>query len=218
MRSPALRALLSSGTLVKVPKGDSLPSSDSRQQVALIKSGFVKRFLITEDGSLGIQIIYGRGDFFPLTLLYKLLLDQDIYTGPEVYHYKAMTDCQLYTMRPEEFVKKVQENPRIYRDLFSEAGQHLASCIHRLENMTMPNAEKRVAHILLFYGQKYGHDETNGVKLTLNMTQQDIADILSVTRETVSAAMRELKQAKLITGSREIVIHDIQKLQDHAYS
>ncbi len=218
-RSPLLHSILTSGRRFKVSKGQALPSSDERQDVILIIKGAVKRYLITNDGSLGVQIVYGSGDVFPLTLVFRELLGQHLYKGPEVYHYQAICDTYIYTLSPEEFIAKVKDNPLIYRDLFSEAGQHLSATIHHLENIALSNTYKKVAHILLYFATKFAKKNLRGTKITLPLTQQDVADIVGATRETVSISMTELKKKRLIkTSGRYIVIPDIVKLREEAYS
>src|SRR5579862_3248146 len=93
-RSPRLYDLLSKGTLKQVSKGEPLSSSDEKQDVTMVVKGFIKRYLITNEGALGVQITYGPQDVFSLTLVYRELLGQSIYDGPEVYHYKALCDSE----------------------------------------------------------------------------------------------------------------------------
>lgn len=217
LRSPSLQALLSKGRKLKIAKGESLGSSDDKQDIILIDKGFVKRYLITDDGSLGIQIVYGKDDVFPLTLVFRILLNQDIYIGPEVYHYKAMSDSVVYALSPEIFAKTAQEDPNIYKDLFSEAGQHLATTIQRLENVALKNSYNRVAHILLFYVRKFGSEVKGGSRISMPLTHQDIADILSVSRETVSMAMVKLAKKKIIKTGRYIVVPDEERLSKETF-
>lgn len=219
LRSPTLQKLLmSKGRKLKIAKGEALGSSDDKQDVILVVKGFVKRYSITGEGSLGVQIVYGEYDVFPLTLVYRVLLQQELYIGPEIFHYKAMSDATIYALDPETFAQCVLDDPAIYQDLFSEAGQHLATTIQRLENMTLKSSYERVAHILLFYARKFGHDVAAGVRIPMPLTHQDIADVLSVSRETVSMAMVKLSKKKVIKSGRYIIVPDIDRLSQEAFS
>jgi len=209
-RSPLLQTLFA--------KGKPLKSSDEKQDIILIKEGFIKRYMISKDGTLSTQIVYGYKDIFPLTLAYRILLGQSLYGGPEVYHYSAMTDCSVYTLSSEEFTDALRKNPKLYKDLFSEAGYHLSTTIIRIENMAMGNSYSRVAHIILFYGQRFGIKKPNGIQVSVPLTHQDIADIINVTRETVTRAMLKLRNNNLVkTTNKEIIITDIDRLSKEAY-
>ena len=65
-------------------KGDIILSTDEKHSVSFVKEGFVKRYMISSDGSKGVQAIYGKGELFPLTAVFNKLLQHDIYRGPEV--------------------------------------------------------------------------------------------------------------------------------------
>lgn len=183
----------------------------------MVIKGHVKRYMITNTGSLGVQIIYGPQDVFSLTKVYSLLLDQSLYDGPETYYYSAMSDAQLYALDAETFAKGVEEDPLVYKDLFSEAGHHLKTCVHTIENISLGNAYARVAHLLLFCVREFGEKTSGGVKLALPMTHQDIADILGATRETVTKSVVKLRENGIIGSSRQFVVIDQKALEAAAY-
>ena len=218
VRAPLLHELLERGRKYPVKKGQILQSSDNRLLTTLVKSGFIKRYLIANDGSFGVQSIYGPGDIFPLTLIFKLILDQDLYHGPETYYYEAMCDSEIYILSNEVLLKQVESDPSLYRDLFSEAGRRLTSNIQRLENISLTSAYKRVAHQLVFYAKEFSEPTPLGTKLVIPLTHLDLANILSISRETVSQAMSKLRAEGLIKTNKHIIIPNLKKLEDEAYS
>lgn len=179
--------------------------------------GYVKRYKIGNDGSLGVQIVYGPQDVFSLTKAYRLLLDQSLYDGPEVYYYSAMSDAQLYCLEGEAFATAVGENPMIYRELFSEAGHHLKTCVHSIENISLPNAYARVAHQLLFFAKEFGERTPEGISPRMPLTHQDIADILGITRETATMSIIKLRKEGLISNDRQFSVLDFEGLEEAAY-
>jgi len=74
-----------------------------------------------------------------------------------------------------------------------------------------------VAHELLFQAHNFGESKNGGVELQIPLTHQDIASILSVTRETVSTCMVELRDKGLINTEGKIFIPDLIKLEREAY-
>jgi len=146
------RLLRSSGTLHEYPKSHTLQTSDTWRSLNLLQSGFVKKYLIANDGSLSIQVIYGACDIFPLTYVYKMLFNQNLYEGQETYYYETMTPVKIYSLDGASFKKSMEADPLLYRALLGVAGVRLNSHIQRLENMSLPNARKKVAHQLGYYG------------------------------------------------------------------
>jgi len=202
-----------------VPKGQVIQSSDDKQTLSLIKRGFVKRYLITSDGTLGVQNIYGPNDVFPLSNTFTILFDRDIYGGSEVYYYETMSETAIYTIDRLALLKAAHADPLLYRDLLALTGQRLHSNIQRLENLSLRVFYKRVAHQLAFYARQYGKRRLTGTKILIPLTQQDLADVLSATRETVSLSIRQLRERGLIkTGKDNIIIPNIKKLEAEAFS
>lgn len=217
-RSPRLHQLLSSqGRLLHFEKDESVGSTDEQTEIMFVLTGYVKRYRIANNGSLGVQIVYGPRDVFSLTNVYNLLLGQSIYDGPETYYYQAMDDTQVFSIGAVQFKEAVQKDPFLYKELFSEAGQHLKACVHRIENMALLNAYSRVAHELLFSTKKFGARTSTGIKLQPPFTHQDIADILSLTRETVSKSFAQLRKEGIIDQNRRPTILDIVRLEQAAY-
>jgi CRP-like cAMP-binding protein len=213
-----LHNLITKGRQYKLAKGQIIQSTDERQVVNLICEGYIKRYLISNDGSLGVQVIYGPGDIFPLTLAFKVLFNQDIYEGPEVYYYEAMTDAEIYTIDTNTLLDAAKKDEEIYKFLLQESGVRLHSMINGLENLSLRRSHKRVAHQLAYLAHRFGKKTASGTQINIPLTHQDMADILSATRETVSQSMAKLRDKKLIKTNKFIVIPDIKKLEQEAYS
>ncbi len=213
-----LEKLLRGGRNYKISKKQILQTSDDRQVVNLVTSGFIKRYMITNDGTIGVQITYGKSDIFPLTIVYKTLYEQQLYQGEETFYYEAMSDVEVYTVDVAALCEEVKKNQVLYSDLFQVAGRHLESCVHSLENLALKNSQKRVAHQLLFFSRRFGKQTAKGVEIEAPLTHQDLADILSLTRETVSTALAQLRTKNLVLTNKTIIVPDLEALQAEAYS
>jgi CRP-like cAMP-binding protein len=216
--SVKLKEIMLKGRSFSVAKGQIIQSTDDRRVFNYIDSGYVKRYLISNDGNLGTQVVYGPGEVFPITFVFDALLHQTVSDSPEIYYYEAMTKVDLHMLNEADLVDVVKSDPGLYKDLMMVAGMRLQSTLHGLENLTLKNSYYRVAHELLFLANKFGIQKDKVVKIPLPLTHQDLADILSLTRETVSVAMAQLTKNGLIRGGKTIVVKDIDKLRDEAYS
>lgn len=213
MNPTRLNKLLQDAKFYQRPKGQIIYTFDDQNTFYLIKSGYIKRYLIANDGALGVQSIYGPGYFFPLTPVFSTLFDQNINRGAETYYYQTMTPVQIYCIENSVLAEKVKEYPLLYKDLLFESGRRLQSNIQQLENVSFRHADRRLAHQLVYFARQFGEKTDSGTKISLPLTQQDLADILSLTRETVSREMSKLKNKQLIIPGQYIIVPDIDKLQ-----
>jgi CRP-like cAMP-binding protein len=216
-RSPGLFKLMSNGKPLLVSKGDSVGTTAEGHKLYMIMKGYVKRYFITSNGSIGLQLVYVPGDVFFFTKVYREILGQSIYDGPETYYYEAMSDSSLLTLDLDVLKQALKENPDLYRELFSEAGYHLRTSIYRLENISIGNTYARVAHQLLYAAQEDSEVVGDGIKINVPLTHQDIADILGATRATVTLAITKLRQEGALAPGRQLVITNMKTLEKEAY-
>lgn len=206
------------GRLSKYDRGQIVQTTEDQATFNLIKSGYIKRYLIKNDGSLSVDLIYGPGDVFSLTLIFTALFNRNILDSKETYHYEAMTPASVYSLDVRDLGEYAKRDTIIYKDLLSEAGKRMTSATQGLENKSMKNSYKKVAHQLAFYARRFGYRRSVGIEILPPFTHQDLADILSLTRETVSTSMSRLKKEKLIKTSKKIIIPSLEKLEELANS
>jgi CRP/FNR family transcriptional regulator len=219
LEAKRLRGLFHESKLQTFGKRQVFQTSEDRQHLNLMVSGFVKRYFIAGNGSLGVQAIYGADDIFPLSTGFTALLEKDNYPEPEIYYYETMTPVRLFTiLSTDRLMRRVDADPIMYKDLFRNAGIRLHSNTQFLENLRLRGAYCKTAHQLCYFGYRFGKNTAAGTKIKLPLTHQDIADIIGTTRETVTASIIKLRGKKLINTGRNIVILDFEKLLDEAYS
>ncbi len=211
--SSELLKLLLNGRAYKVPKGQVLQLSGDHMLLNVVKTGFVKRYLITNDGSQSIQSIYGPNDVFPLTPIFKVLFNTNIYRGEEIIYYEAITPATILSIDQATFMAAIEQDPLLYRDLLYVAGVRLDSNIQRLENMSLRVANRKVVHQLVYFADKFAEKTDKGILLTVPLTHQTLADVLNLARETVTHCLSRLQEKGLIEVGKHILILDLEKLK-----
>lgn len=199
-------------------RGETITTSADIEGVYFIKQGFVKRFAIKNDGSINVLGISGSGEMIGIAHMLHTLSSRRAYDGEEIYYIEAINDVEIYAMPEEQLLSTLAENEAFYKDLFTMVSSQYASDLWLLENRSLSSAMKRVAHLLIFYLERYGQKSADGWRLVVPLTQQDLADILDLTRETVSLAISELRNKKVLEGSRTLLIPDLDILRTVAYS
>jgi len=211
-QSPLYRLLLSSHKF-DFPRGQVVHALEDREFINLIISGYVKRYLLTREGNTSIQVIYGPNDIFPMTQVFEAIYGMNLYTGDEQYYYEAMTPITIHSIAKDAYTEALNTNPEIYKDLLYCAGTRFNTYIHQLEDLSLGSGIYRVAHLLVFLADKFGHETDAGTVIDLPLTQQDVADILNVARETASHQLTKLKsRGMIISNGKTISIPDINKL------
>ncbi|MGH7234353.1 MAG: Crp/Fnr family transcriptional regulator [Candidatus Saccharimonadales bacterium] len=211
VRSPFYKLLLA-GKRLRLPKGQVVQPFGERAMLSLITSGYVKRYLITQEGLKSVQNIYGPNDIFPMTPVFQSIFKMDIYRGPEQYYYESMTDIEICFISLDELETNLALTPILYKDLLYASGVRLNSYIHRLEDRSLRSGLYRTAHLLAFLASQFGKPLNVGVEIQLPLTHQEIGEILDLTRETVSRELGRLKSRGLIVPNRKIIITDMSKL------
>lgn len=212
-----LKSLFGNTQSLHFKRGEAITNTDDLEHLWFVEKGFIERFQILNSGAIRAQSFYGPGDIFPLTYVFQKLMDRDIYHGPETYYYEALGNVKLFKISGDELKRAVERDPLLYKDLLAVSGNRFASNIQLLENHALGDAHKRVAHQLLFYAKRFGKQSKKGTNIPMPITQQDLADLLSLTRETVSVCMQALRNKNLIVGTRDIHVVSMEALQAEAY-
>jgi CRP-like cAMP-binding protein len=214
-----LSNLLKSEPILTYKKGETIKPLGGSIMSTLVLSGFIIRYEIGNDGSTRIQSLYGPGDFYSLTTIFKKAFDYSLYSGPEAFHYEAISRSQVKTISTEELSAALEQDPKLYADLLLVSGSRLENYIYALENMALKDSVKRVSHQLIFFGKKFGVQITDKeIVIKMPLTHQLLSDILSLSRETVSHAVIKLRSDGYITTKGQIKILDIDKLTDYTYN
>lgn len=198
-------------------RGQTITNTDDLNHMWFVKKGFVKRFHILSNGNISVQGFSACGDAFPLTYIYQVLFDRELYRGPDTYYYEAMCPTTLVRISGERLKSEVTKDPSLYRDLLAIAGNRFTSDMQLLENRGLPDAQMQVAHQLYHYAKRFGKAHGNNISIQLPLTQQDIADILGLTRETVSTTINNFKNDGLLKKSRKLIVADLEGLESIAY-
>jgi len=169
---------------------------DPGDALYLVSHGQVKVVLIGEDGREVILSVLSDGDFFGE----MSLIDDE----PRSAHVIAMKDSHLLVLRRDDFQAQVQQFPAIALKLLKVLVHRLRRADVKIGGLVLLDVNGRVARLLLDLA-----GEAGGPHITRKLTHHTIAQMIGSSRETVSRAMRELMDRRLIAVTRrEITIQD----------
>lgn len=219
MKPDLLSKLVASGTVETHTSGEVFYSLDFKEELYIVKTGYVKRYSVLEDKQKVLESIYGPGYFFPLTLVYGKLLHFNLSQESNTYVYQAMTDVEIQGISSEKLLDAVEKDPRLYKDLFYEAGVRLRANINRLSSNALENDYQKVTHLLAYLAQEFGVLEERGVKtvqrIPLPLEPVDIAEQLNIDTDIATKAFQKLQSQDVISVENSFVlIADLNLLKD----
>jgi CRP/FNR family cyclic AMP-dependent transcriptional regulator len=161
-----------------------------------IVEGYIKVLSHSSKENERIHYLYGPGDFFPVTCLFEDTSFQ--------VEFVALTD--VVTLRqPLPAIKEFIES--CPSSLLAIAYQQ-TSTYGRIINLNMGNAEQRIAQRILALCEKFGKKNDNHFILEIPITQQELANMVRLTRERTGKVIAELEHKGCMHfGRRDIIVY-----------
>ena len=171
-----------------------------------VKTGTIQLYHLSTDGRKLITATLEDGACFGE----QLLCGQHTYTS----FAEATTASFLYQINKTDIEDLLTRHPAIACALLQMIGQHLVQMEARLVNTTFKSVTARLAGLLLQLAQPQIEQQCEEIVVS-GFSHEELADRLGVYRETVSAALRELREINAIKlGRKHITIHYPELLRD----
>lgn len=134
---------------------------------------------------------------------------------PRTHDACAVGPCTLLQVPQQALLKILDEHPRYWRDLALLMSQKLRLSFIGLEQLSLMPASVRLAHRLLMIVEGYGDIEHS--RRVLQLPQEDLAAMLSLSRQTTNALLKDLQAEGVVRlGYGEIEILDARRLREAA--
>ena len=125
---------------------------------------------------------------------------------------EAVEDSTVCIMTRDDIEALIMQKPQVGLRLMEVLGSRLLETETRLEEVAFKRVPSRVAGLLLRLSEGAEDKER-----TVELSHQEIAEMLGVYRETVTNALDRLKADGAVDiGRRKVVIKDVGYLQDLA--
>ena len=169
--------------------------------IYFIHRGRVKVYKTTEDGREQIVNLLGKGDIFPHVGWYVGS------TYPATA--ESLEDGQLYFLFINKFIQLLEENPRLMLKLLQEFDGKIRELQGRLSNVLSRDMTEKILNVLYSLVKDKGKKNEDGYLLEIELTHQDIANMVGTTRETASRILSQLKKdGKLILDHKTLRIKE----------
>ncbi|MGY2292748.1 Crp/Fnr family transcriptional regulator [Pseudomonas sp. SDO528_S397] len=131
---------------------------------------------------------------------------------PRTHDASAVGPCTLLQVPHQAMLGILDATPRYWRDVALLMSQKLRLSFIGLEQLSLMPASMRLAHRLLMIAEGYGDIEQ--ARRVLQLPQEDLAAMLSLSRQTTNALLKDLQaQGVVRLGYGEIEILDVYRLK-----
>ncbi len=182
-------------------------AGDPATDLHIIAKGQVK--LVTQDanGSERILVVCGVNDFIGEAFL----TEASSYFVDAV----ALTDTVTCPVSRPQFLQMALHAPHFTLTFTEILASHLFHCREQLGHSYAP-VKTRLVKTFLEQAERFGEPEENGwVKLETELKHEELASMISATRVSVSMAIAELRDARLIEGTRGNYRIDVAALSSY---
>jgi CRP-like cAMP-binding protein len=182
--------------------------SDPGGELFVIISGHLKVVSGGADGRDTALGIMGPGEVFGEVSL----LDG----GPRSATVQTIDNCELLVIRRDPFLRFLESSPKTAIALLRVLTTYLRRLTERSEDIAFLRVGDRLAKRLVGLAEKYGEKRADGsVRICFKLSQQEIGELVSATRESANKQIKAWEQAGLLSQqSGHIVVHDMERLRE----
>ena len=115
---------------------------------------------------------------------------------------QAMDKCEVISLSREEFLGLIDRFHVLAVEASIYFGERLRNAYDMLRSISVERVERRIASLLLRFGERIGQREADEVVMDLGLTMQEIAEMVGTTVETTIRSMNKFRKEGLIDYSR----------------
>jgi CRP/FNR family transcriptional regulator len=170
------------------------------QFLYLLISGAAKLSLRSANGEEVLVSLIAPGEFFGITCLLS--------EASRGFHCEAFSDCWIASIRPDTFVTTLLGVPFTEFSAFmSSTVSRWAVLLDRYSRFQGFGLQQRLALALLELAQKFGVQDDRGMILVLQLTHDDLANLVGASRQKVTEHIKELeRQEALLRDGRRLIV------------
>lgn len=203
-----------SARLAHYRRGDEvMPSDRMRRDLKLVVSGCLAVFGLSSGGAKFMLSLVGPGDIVGLVRLSR--------HGGRVYDYQAHEDTVLIHLPSAELEAAVDQFPVLWKDVALLAIERQRMSIVAMQRRALGGVPQRLAEVLVqvarLQGARMGLGpgaRTQVPALCLRLSQSDLANMVSVSRQTINKELGVLASQGIVQAAYgQITILDMSALR-----
>ena len=182
---------------------------DDGDRLFIVLEGKVKITRASADGRENLIAVLGAAEMFGELSLFD--------PGPRTASVSAITDSTLASLDHDDLRPLLLERPGVAVELLQPLAQRLRRTNEAMADLVFTDVPGRVAKALLDLADKFGVVEADGIRVRHDLTQEELAQLVGASRETVNKALSEFAhRGWLRIEGRSVLLLDPERLTRRA--
>ena len=179
---------------------------DPGANMMVVLRGRVKVCTHSEDGKELVLNLFSPGEVFGEIAL----LDGADRTADAV----TLDDCELLVLERRDFIPFLRSHPDAALKLLEVLCQKLRQTSQLLEEALFLEGPSRLAKRLVHLAEAFGKPVADGVRIDLQLSQQQLGNMVGMSRESMNKHLRQWREADLIRiRDGHYVVTDLEALR-----
>jgi CRP-like cAMP-binding protein len=181
-------------------------SGDPGESIYFVNAGRAKISKVTRDGREITLAYVGPGDIAGENCLFN--------AGPRREMLETVANSILTEIPRNYFERLLSKKRSIMLELYKIVADRRRKIEQRLEHLVFRDVNAKLADLILQLGRQYGEENSQGIRVGIAVTHQELANLIGSTRETVSLNISRFKRKGLVdTEQRKLIIRDVDGLR-----
>ena len=178
---------------------------DPARFLFVVKRGKVKISSISPEGKKKTYAILGEG---------HIVGDVTFLLGGEYESLgEALVNTDAYIITRAEFEHLLAHRAPFCRAVIHDLGDKVRLLARQVRDLTFIDVRQRLENVLLRLADEHGVDTEQGIRIELDITHQDIAEMIAANRSTVTTYLNELRREGFLhKDGRRLVLASSRKI------
>jgi CRP/FNR family cyclic AMP-dependent transcriptional regulator len=206
----AADAVASSLVYADYARGETVfAEGEQGDNLYIVLAGKVKIGRRAVDGRENMLSVMGPSDMFGELSLFD--------PGPRTATATVVTDARLASLAHASLRPWIADRPDIAEQLLRVLARRLRRTNDALADLIFTDVPGRVAKQLLALSERFGTQEGDGLRVHHDLTQEELAQLVGASRETVNKALADFASRGWVrVDSRALTILDSERLMRRA--
>ena len=204
------RALRAGVADIQLARGDRLfDEGDAGDQLYVVLDGKIKLTRTASDGRENLLSVLGPGEMFGELSLFD--------PRPRTASAVAVTDSRLAGLGHDYLRQWLTGRPDVALHLLRALAQRLRRTNDVMADLVFTDVPGRVAKALLDLADRFGEEQAEGLQGHHDLTQEELAQLVGASRETVNKALADFAtRGWLQLSAKSVLILDPERLAKRA--
>ena len=179
---------------------------DPGNALFILKSGVMKITIEDQNGrEIILRMVYPTEFFGEMALLDGM---------PRSATVTTQEPCEALIIYRQHFLELIDKSPSILLNMTSALSRRLRKMNELIRSLVFFDVYGKVARVLLTLVAQKGRQTAQGTVIDLRLTQQELAELAGMSRETMTRTLRDFQQAGVVRiDSGIITILELDMLQ-----